>query len=104
VQRKLTRLAGDNAIDLATSETLDSAAAQAMLLGSADILLDELLTLLSPSQSAILHQVAACYGPMTLDNLALPAGEGKISPSGLVPASCSARAASIRVASRSASG
>src|SRR3984957_4109620 len=33
-----------------------------------------------------------------------PLGEGKIRPSGLVPASCSARASSIRAARRSASG
>ena len=38
------------------------------------------------------------------DRQYFPAGAGKISPSGLVPASCSARASSMRAASRSASG
>ena len=38
------------------------------------------------------------------DRQCLPAGEGKISPSGLVPASCSAVACSMRAASFSASG
>ena len=40
-----------------------------MLLGSADILLDELLALLTPRQTAIVHQVAVCYGPMSLPDL-----------------------------------
>ena len=51
-----------------------------MLLGSADILLTELLTLLTPAQEAILRQVAVCRAPMTLDDLAFTlipdAGDG----------------------------
>ena len=43
---------------------------QAMLLGSADILLTELLGLLTPGQEAVLRQVAVCRAPMTLDDLA----------------------------------
>ena len=41
-----------------------------MILGSADILLTELLGLLTPRQAAILAQVAVCRAPMTLDDLA----------------------------------
>ena len=57
---------------------------QAMILGSADILLTELLALLTPRQAAVLAQVAVCRAPMTLDDLAFtfspgpgPAGTGR---------------------------
>ena len=58
---------------------------QAMILGSADILLTELLALLTPRQAAVLAQVAVCRAPMTLDDLAFtfnrgpgPAGSGPV--------------------------
>jgi hypothetical protein len=41
-----------------------------MTLGSADILLAELLDLLTPRQTEILRQVAVCRAPMILDDLA----------------------------------
>ena len=46
---------------------------QAMILGSADILLTELLTLLSPRQAEILAQIAVCRAPMTIADLAFTA-------------------------------
>ena len=56
-----------------------------MLLGSADILLTELLRLLTPSQAQVLHQVTVCRAPMSLDDLAFtftPAagGDGGLAP------------------------
>ena len=41
-----------------------------MLLGSANILLTELVGLLTPAQLAVLRQVTVCRAPMTLDDLA----------------------------------
>lgn len=51
---------------------------QAMILGSADILLTELL---APHQANILAQVAVCRAPMTLDDLAFTFSPGLDSPS-----------------------
>ena len=56
-----------------------------MLLGSADILLTELLALLTPRQAQVLRQVAVCRAPMTLDDLAFtftPAAAGGGDPVG----------------------
>ena len=47
-----------------------------MILGSADILLTELLALLTPRQAAVLAQVAVCRAPMTLDDLAFTLSPG----------------------------
>ena len=69
VQDKLRALAAREGVSLARGTPLETALDQAMILGSADILLDELLSLLTPQQEAILHQVAVCYGAMTLDDL-----------------------------------
>jgi tetratricopeptide (TPR) repeat protein len=69
VQRKLRDLASRQGVSLAGERPLETALNQAMLFGSADILLDELLTLLTPGQTAIAHQVAVCYGAMTMDDL-----------------------------------
>ena len=54
-----------------------------MLLGSTDILLTELLALLTPAQHAVLRQVAVCRAPMTRDDLASALGPG---PDGNGPA------------------
>jgi hypothetical protein len=64
VQNKLRDLARKKGIDLAEERSLQQAAEQAMVLGSADILLTELLALLTPRQTAILHQVAVSRAPM----------------------------------------
>src|SRR6202035_3029596 len=45
-----------------------------------DILLDELLTLLTPRQTAIAHQVAVCFGAMSLDDLAFALNGGDDPP------------------------
>ena len=47
-----------------------------MLLGSTDILLTELLALLTPAQRAVLRQIAVCRAPMTRDDLASALGPG----------------------------
>jgi hypothetical protein len=70
VQARLRDLARTEGLDLTRDLTLDRAIDEAMLLGSADILLAEMLTLLTPAQTGALYQVAVCRAPMTLDDLA----------------------------------
>jgi hypothetical protein len=70
VQAKLRRLAADQGVDLRKPRPLGTAIDQALLLGSADILLEELLGLLTDAQAAIVHQLSVCRAPMTLDDLA----------------------------------
>ncbi|HUZ54305.1 MAG TPA: CHAT domain-containing protein, partial [Streptosporangiaceae bacterium] len=69
VQAKLRDLAHAEGIDLRQDRRLQDAVDQAMLVGSADILLTELLALLTPQQAAILDQVAVSRAPMTPDDL-----------------------------------
>ena len=69
VQVKLRDLARVQGVDLAQDRSLQDAAAQAMILGSADILLGELLQLLTPQQATVLLQVAVSRAPMTLNDL-----------------------------------
>ena len=69
VQVKLRGLARSADLDLSRRQSLDAAVEQAMLLGSADILLGGLRDLLTVSQEAVLRQVAVCRAPMTLDDL-----------------------------------
>ena len=81
VQVKLRDLAQRNGLSLRGHQPLNRVLDQAMLLGSADILLTELTELLTPAQSSLLRQVAVCRAPMTLDDLAFtltpsPGGEG----------------------------
>ncbi|MGH4013485.1 MAG: CHAT domain-containing protein, partial [Pseudonocardiaceae bacterium] len=70
VQAKLRNLARHEGIDITRPLPFDQAMNQAMLLGSADILLNELLGLLTPRQRALLNQVAVCRAPMRLEDLA----------------------------------
>ena len=70
VQVKLRDLARAEGVDLAWEPPVGRAVDQAMVLGSADILLAELLGLLTVRQAAILAQIAVCRAPMTLDDLA----------------------------------
>ncbi len=70
VRTKLRDLATAEGIDLSQRRPVDQAIDQAMVLGSADILLTELLSLLTERQTTILAQVAVCRAPMTLDDLA----------------------------------
>jgi hypothetical protein len=60
VQVKLRELARTQGLDLSADRYLETAVDQAMLLGSADILLTELVGLLTPGQDAVLRQVAVC--------------------------------------------
>ncbi len=69
VQARLRELAREQRADLAAGRSLDGAVEQALLLGSADILLEGLRDLLTGSQEAVLRQVAVCRAPMTLDDL-----------------------------------
>ena len=70
VQAKLRDLAAGQDIDLSRPRPVTGAIDQAMALGSASILLTELLALLTPRQAAILAQVAVCRAPMSLADLA----------------------------------
>ena len=70
VQVKLRDLARRQGIDLGRGQSLETVLDQAMLLGSADILLTELVGLLTPAQAEVLRQVAVCRAPMTLEDLA----------------------------------
>jgi hypothetical protein len=70
VRTKLRDLATAEGVDLSRSTSVPEAIDQAMVLGSANILLTELLTLLTERQAAILAQVAIGRAPMTLDDLA----------------------------------
>jgi hypothetical protein len=70
VQVKLRDLARAEGVDLAADRSLTDVLNDAMVLGSADILLTELLRLLTAEQAAILIQVAVGRAPMTLDDLA----------------------------------
>jgi hypothetical protein len=90
VRTKLRDLATAENVDLSRRRPVDQAIDQAMVLGSADILLTELLALLTDRQAAILAQVAICRAPMTLDDLAFaltpdrePAGEREPAPAGI---------------------
>jgi tetratricopeptide (TPR) repeat protein len=69
VQTRLRDLARRQGADLAADRSLDGAVEQALLLGSADILLEGLTGLLTQQQAAVLRQVAVCRAPMTLDDL-----------------------------------
>ena len=81
VQVKLRDLARREAADLAAAGSVDAAVEQAMLLGSADILLEGLLACSPRPRQAVLRQVAVCRAPMTLDDLAFalarPGGSGR---------------------------
>ena len=80
VQVKLRDLARAEGVDLGGDRPVSRAAGQAMILGSADILLTELLALLTPRQAGILAQVAVCRAPMTLPDLAFTLTPGPDAP------------------------
>jgi len=82
VQVKLRDLARAEGVDLTRDPSLDTVLNQAMLLGSADILLTELTGLLAPQQASVLAQIAVCRAPMTLDDLAFALGSGPAAASG----------------------
>jgi tetratricopeptide (TPR) repeat protein len=86
VETKLRDLARETGLDLAREVSLESAVNQAMLLGSADILLTELLGLLTARQADALIQVAVCYGAMSLDDLAFALGSVDHSPGAITRA------------------
>jgi len=80
VQVKLRDLARKKGLSLAPGAPLQAAMNQAMILGSADIYLGELLTLLTPSQTAALHQIAICRGAIALDDLAFALNRAEREP------------------------
>ena len=103
IQTRLRDLARDHHIDLRGNRPVAQAIDQAMILGSADILLTELLDLLTPRQAAILAQVAVCRAPMTLEDLAFtfspgpgPAGTG-IAAAEILPPLAELRADTTRL-------
>ncbi len=84
VQVRLRDLAREQGIDVRQDRPVTQAVDQAMILGSADILLSGLLALLTPGQAAVLAQVAVCRAPMTLDDLAFTLSSGA-DPGGAAP-------------------
>jgi tetratricopeptide (TPR) repeat protein len=74
VQVKLRDLARAEGVDLHASASLSTVLDQSMLLGGADILLTELIGLLTSLQAGVLLQVAVCRAEMTLDDLAFTFG------------------------------
>ncbi len=70
VNARLRRLAADAGVDVRRPRPVDAAIDDALLLGSADILLDELLALLTDHEHAVLTQLSVSRAPMTLDELA----------------------------------
>jgi tetratricopeptide (TPR) repeat protein len=80
VQTKLRRLAADTGIDLRSARPLGEAIDASLILGSADILLTELLALLTDHERELIDQLAVSRAPMTLDDLAdtlRSAGDGE---------------------------
>jgi tetratricopeptide (TPR) repeat protein len=104
VQARLRDLATEHNIDLRASRPVTQAVDQAMILGSADILLNELLSLLTPRQAAVLAQVALSPAPMTRDDLAFtftagPDSAGTEYPgAGALPSAAELRADATRLA------
>ena len=70
VQVRLRNVAHAEGVALASNRSLADAVDQTLLLGSADIMLTELLGLLTPRQTEVLAQVAVGTAPMSLDDLA----------------------------------
>ncbi|MGD9755542.1 MAG: CHAT domain-containing protein, partial [Acidimicrobiia bacterium] len=72
--RKLQRLADDLGIDLDDDRPVDDAVLDAMEMGAADIMLDDLVEQLDPGAGSLLCQVAVSSLPVALDELAEAAG------------------------------
>ena len=70
VQAKLRDLAAQHHLDMRQQRSLTQVVDQAMILGSADILLEDLLSFLTSRQAVVLAQVAVCCAPMTPEDLA----------------------------------
>src|SRR4029453_15416549 len=70
VTRKLAALAAEHGVDLDDERTFTDAVRDAMLLGTRDILLDELLATLTGDEHEILLQAAVSNAPMSSDDLA----------------------------------
>ncbi|SDZ53456.1 CHAT domain-containing protein [Asanoa ishikariensis] len=70
VQRKLRDLAQREGIDLRRPRPINTAVNDAVILGGADILLDELLDLLTNDERETLAQLSVSRAAMTLDDLA----------------------------------
>ena len=71
VQAKLRALAKDHGVSLTGPRAIQTAVDHALVLGAADIFLDELVTLLTPGQRAALDQLAVCRAPMSAEDLAV---------------------------------
>jgi len=71
VTTKLRRLAGEHGITLAGRRSLTQAVEEAVLLGSRDIFLDQLLDLVSDEQREVLLQAAVSTLPLSLDDVAV---------------------------------
>ncbi|HSV67383.1 MAG TPA: hypothetical protein VLJ59_15920 [Mycobacteriales bacterium] len=81
VQIKLRALAKERGVDVSKPRPLGQAIDEAMVLGSADILLEQLLSLLNDAQQAVLRQIAVSRAPMTLDDLGYALVSAPVPPS-----------------------
>jgi tetratricopeptide (TPR) repeat protein len=69
-QAKLRALAGAHGISLIGARPITEAIDDALVLGAADIFLDDLLALLAPAQRATLDHLAVCGAPVSIEDLA----------------------------------
>jgi hypothetical protein len=67
---RLRRLARANSIDLTRPRRPDEVLDDVVVLGSTDILLEDLLSLLTTAEAAAITQLAVCRAPITADDLA----------------------------------
>ena len=73
---RLRKLAGEQGVQLSGPRPLGQAIQEAMLLGSRDILLDQLMALLTDEQREILLQAAVTVPPMSAVDLAVACHDG----------------------------
>ncbi|WP_198169468.1 CHAT domain-containing protein, partial [Herbidospora daliensis] len=83
VTTKLRKLARDHHITLTTKPTLDTAVDEAVLLGTRDILLEQLLGLLSTEERTVLLQCAISRAPMSVEDVVW-AVHGETHPAGAI--------------------
>ena len=74
---RLRKLASDQGVQLSGPRPLGQAIQEAMLLGSRDILLDQLIGLLTEEQREVLLQAAVTVPPMSAADLAVACHDGK---------------------------
>jgi hypothetical protein len=80
VTRKLRALAREQGLDITTSHTVQDSITHVVLLGSRDIVLDELLADLTPAQHDLALQAGLLTAPFAAADLLHPAAESTATP------------------------